>query len=149
MAEQQSLEPAHQPRKGLPHVLESRACIVAAYLAAPAAPYLAFLPMLPLLFPNMRRSAYMHYHAWNALLLTGLVALARGLLNLVALPIALSGANCADALCSVLSLVNYVLLPTAAAVLAMHLAYEAYRRRPARVPVLSDWAERWAATDRD
>lgn len=147
MAEEQRAEPDVEPEGGLPWVIESRTVAVLAYLSAPASPYLAFVPVVPLVFPNMKRSGYMRYHAWNALLLNALVAVVRGLLNLVNLPVALSGAGWADAVCSALSLASYVLVPTAAAVLAIHLAYEAYRHRAAHLPVLSDWAHRWAGDE--
>jgi len=40
-----------------------------------------------------------------------------------------------------LSLVSLVLVPTAAAILGVHLGYEAIRRRSAHMPVLSRWAD--------
>lgn len=147
MTEEQHAEPDAEPEGGLPWVIESRTMVVVAYLSAPLSPYLAFVPMVSLLFPNMKRSAWMRYHAWNALLLTAVAGGLYGLLNLVTVPVALSGAAWADAVCAALSLGRYVLVPTAAAVVALHLGYEAYRRRPAHLPVLSDWAHRWAGDE--
>ncbi|MCD6360858.1 MAG: hypothetical protein J7M38_08320 [Armatimonadetes bacterium] len=134
---------------GLPAVIESRTMAALCYLSSAVSPYLIFLPVIPLVFTNMKRSAYMRYHAWNALLLSGVVGGARLLLNLAGLPVALSGAQCAESVCSMLSLVSLVLVPTAAAVYGIHLAYEAVKRRPAYIPVLSSRAHALSHTTED
>ncbi len=127
-------------RDGVPAIFESRALAAFGYLSSAVAPWLIFVPALSLLIPPIHKSDYMRYHGWNALFLHAVISALRGLLNLANLPVALSGAECADSVCAMLSLVSLVLVPTAATILGVHLGYEAIKRRPAHMPVLSRWA---------
>lgn len=133
--------PPAQIERVLRPVIESRVLAGMGYLCAAAAPYLLFVPMVSLLVPRIRKSDYMRYHAWNALLLGLVVTATKAVLMVAAVPVALSGAACTDAVCNVLSMIGVVLLPTAAAIYGAQLGYEAAKRRAARIPVLSRWAE--------
>jgi|GEM_PF-6325495 len=146
-AEETSGPPAQvEAEGGLPSVIESRTVVALSYLSSAAAPWLAFVPLVPLVFPNMKRSAWMRFHAWNALLLSlaasGVVlVLFAACLWLAMVPVDSSG------VVNMLTLVRYVLLPSAAAIFAIHLAYEAIKRRPAHIPLLSDWAHALAGDE--
>ncbi len=131
-------------RDGVPAIFESRALAAFGYLSSAVAPWLIFVPLLSVVIPPLKKSDYMRYHGWNALLLHAVISALRGLLNLASLPVTLSGAECADSVCAMLSLISLVLLPTAATILGLHLGYEAIRRRSAYMPVLSRWAEKAA-----
>ena len=131
-------------RDGVPAIFESRTLAAFGYLSSAVAPWLIFVPVLSVIIPPIKKSDYMRYHGWNSLLLHVAVSALRGLLNLANLPVALSGAECADTVCSMLSLISLVLVPTAATILGVHLGYEAVMRRSAHMPVLSAWAEKAA-----
>ena len=134
-------------RDGVPAVFESRALAAFGYLSSAVAPWLIFVPILSVVIPPLKKSDYMRYHGWNALLLHVAVSVFRGLLNLANLPVALSGAECADSVCSMLSLISLVLVPTAATILSLHLGYEAIKRRAAHMPVLTPLAVRAAHSE--
>lgn len=130
-------------RDGVPAVFESRALAAFGYLSSAAAPYLIFVPALSLIIPPVRKSDYMRYHGWNSLLLHAAVSLVVEILNLVCLWLTFTDAG-ASSWINMLTLVRWVLVPTAATIFGVHFAYEAVKRRPAHMPMLSRWAEKAA-----
>ncbi len=133
-------------RDGVPAIFESRALAAFGYLSSAGAPWLIFVPLLSLLILPIRKSEYMRYHAWNSLLMHAAASAFVILLSLVGLWLTVAVPESSDAI-NMLTLVRWVLVPTAATILGVHLGYEAIRRRPAHMPLLSRWAERAAHSE--
>ncbi len=130
-------------RDGVPAIFESRALAAFGYLSSAVAPWLIFVPVLSVALPPLKKSDYMRYHGWNALLLHVAVSAVAMMLNLACLWLTHTGEGLSDWV-NMLTLVRLVLVPTAATILGVYLGYEAIRRRPAHMPLLSRWAEKAA-----
>ncbi len=146
----QGIYPSEELDEGvrIPTIIESRTLIVCSYLSAAAAPYLIFLPAISLVVPAMKRSPWMRFHAWNSLLLHVAVTAAVELLNLTGLWFTLMPGASPDPV-NIVSLVRWVLVPTAAVLYSAQLAYDAAKRRPTHIPLISSRAHRLAKDEED